>query len=211
MVDPGVGTERLSVVLKTKNGQYFVTPDNGTLTLVADKFGIDEVRQINESINRRKNSEKSYTFHGRDVYAYTAAKLASGKITFEQVGKKLPPNVVKINYQKAVLKENRLLGTIPVLDAQYGNVWTNISRTVASPLNLHFGDQIKVKISHNDHIVFDEIIPFANSFGNVTEGKNLVYFNSLDNLSLAINMGNFADVYHIKHGANWIIEMSKVD
>lgn len=63
IVDPGVGTERLSVVLKTKNGQYFVTPDNGTLALVAEKFGIDEVRQIDEAVNRRQDSEKSYTFH----------------------------------------------------------------------------------------------------------------------------------------------------
>ena len=98
IVDPGVGTERLSVVLKTKSGHYFVTPDNGTLTLVSEKFGIDEIRQIDEAVNRRKNSEKSYTFHGRDVYAYTAARLASGDITFEQVGKKLPSKVETINY-----------------------------------------------------------------------------------------------------------------
>ena len=96
IVDPGVGTERLSVVLKTKSGHYFVTPDNGTLTLVSEKFGIDEIRQIDEAVNRRKNSEKSYTFHGRDVYAYTAARLASGDITFEQVGKKLPSKVETI-------------------------------------------------------------------------------------------------------------------
>lgn len=65
VVDPGVGTDRKSVVLKTKTGQYFVSPDNGTLTLVAQKFGIDSVRQIDEKVNRLKGSEKSYTFHGR--------------------------------------------------------------------------------------------------------------------------------------------------
>lgn len=86
VVDPGVGTDRKSVVLKTKNGQYFVSPDNGTLTLVAQTLGIDSVREIDEKANRLKGSEKSYTFHGRDVYAYTGARLASGAITFEQVG-----------------------------------------------------------------------------------------------------------------------------
>ena len=76
VVDPGVGTDRDSVVLKTKTGHYIVTPDNGTLTLVADRLGIAEVRLIDEAVNRRKNSEKSYTFHGRDVYAFTGARLA---------------------------------------------------------------------------------------------------------------------------------------
>src|ERR1700709_301258 len=94
VVDPGVGTQRRSVVLKTKSGHFIVTPDNGTLTLVSQSLGIDSLREIDESINRRKGSEKSYTFHGRDVYAYNAARLASGTITFEQVGKILPDSVV---------------------------------------------------------------------------------------------------------------------
>ena len=89
VVDPGVGTNRKSVVLKTKSGHFIVTPDNGTLTLVSESLGIESLREIDEAVNRRKNSEKSYTFHGRDVYAYTAARLASGKITYEQVGGKL--------------------------------------------------------------------------------------------------------------------------
>src|SRR6195952_1612920 len=70
VVDPGVGTSRKSVVLKTNTGQYIVTPDNGTLTLVSESLGIAEIRQIDENVNRRHGSEKSYTFHGRDVYAY---------------------------------------------------------------------------------------------------------------------------------------------
>ncbi|MEO6540544.1 MAG: SAM-dependent chlorinase/fluorinase, partial [Ferruginibacter sp.] len=80
VVDPGVGTTRKSVVLKTKTGHFIVTPDNGTLTLIAASLGIAEIREIDEAVNRRKNSEKSYTFHGRDVYAYTGARLAAGKI-----------------------------------------------------------------------------------------------------------------------------------
>src|SRR6187200_46381 len=81
VVDPGVGTTRRSVVLKTKSGHFIVTPDNGTLTLTAQSLGVDTLREIDEAINRRKGSEKSYTFHGRDVYAYTAARLASGTIS----------------------------------------------------------------------------------------------------------------------------------
>ena len=86
VVDPGVGSDRRSVVARTKTNQYIVTPDNGTLTHI-DKFvGITEVREIEERTNRLKNSEHSYTFHGRDVYAYTGARLASETISFEEVG-----------------------------------------------------------------------------------------------------------------------------
>src|SRR6202000_1430644 len=104
VVDPGVGTQRKSVVLKTKSGHFIVTPDNGTLTLVSQSLGIDEIREIDENVNRRKDSKKSYTFHGRDVYSYTAARLAAGVITFEQVGPLLPKQVVTIPYQQAALE-----------------------------------------------------------------------------------------------------------
>ena len=209
IVDPGVGTERLSVVLKTKNGQYFVTPDNGTLALVAEKFGIEEVRQIDEAVNRRKDSEKSYTFHGRDVYAYTGARLASGDIAFEQVGKKLPSKVEMISYQKAKYEKNTLVGNIPILDVQYGNIWTNIDRNTASKMNIKKGDIFTVEIYNKDKLIFKDKIPFANSFGDVPEGKNLMYYNSLDSLSFAVNMGDFASTYKIEYGGDWSVKIYK--
>ena len=103
VVDPGVGTTRKSVVLRTKSGQFIVTPDNGTLTLVSQSLGIDQIREIDEAVNRRKDSQKSYTFHGRDVYAFTAARLAAGVITFEQVGPLLPKKVVTLSLSEAAV------------------------------------------------------------------------------------------------------------
>ena len=140
VVDPGVGTTRKSVVLKTKTGQFIVTPDNGTLTLIAASLGIAEVRQIDEILNRRKNSQESYTFHGRDVYAYTGARLAAGVISYEQVGPKLPDEVVQIPYQLAAKDGNKIKGTISILDVQYGNIWTNIPGNLFNQLGLNFGD-----------------------------------------------------------------------
>ena len=87
VVDPGVGSSRKSVVAKTTTGQYIVTPDNGTLTHINKYIGVVSVREIDESRHRRSNTEYSYTFHGRDVYANTGAKLAAGVIDFEDVGK----------------------------------------------------------------------------------------------------------------------------
>jgi S-adenosylmethionine hydrolase len=95
------------VVLKTKSGHFIVTPDNGTLTLIAQSLGIDTLREIDEFINRRKGSQRSYTFDGRDVYAYTTARLASGTINFKQIGKALPDSVVSIPYQKLLLKAKK--------------------------------------------------------------------------------------------------------
>jgi S-adenosylmethionine hydrolase len=101
VVDPGVGTSRLSVVLKTRTGHYFVGPNNGLLSLVAERDGIDGLRQIDERVNRRKGSEESHTFHGRDVFAYTGARLAAGVISFEQVGPLLAPQtLISIPYRK---------------------------------------------------------------------------------------------------------------
>ena len=140
VVDPGVGTNRKSVVLKTNSGHFIVTPDNGTLTLVAQSLGIAELREIDEKINRRQGSERSYTFHGRDVYAYTAARLAAGVISFEQVGPVLPNEVVNIPFQKAKFENGKITGTIAILDIQYGNIWTNIPDDVFKQLNVKTGD-----------------------------------------------------------------------
>ena len=207
VVDPGVGTTRKSVVLKTKTGQYIVTPDNGTLTLIASSQGIAEVRQIDEVLNRRKNSQESYTFHGRDVYAYTAARLAAGVITFEQVGMKLPNEVVRIPYQQAAKEGNVLKGTISILDVQYGNIWTNIGGPLFNQLSLKFGDPLHVEIFRGNDKVYSGDMPYCQTFGAVDKGKPLAYLNSLLQLSFALNQGDFAKTYSVASGNDWRVEV----
>jgi S-adenosylmethionine hydrolase len=209
VVDPGVGTTRKSVVLKTKTGQYIVTPDNGTLTLIASSQGIAEVRQIDEVLNRRKNSQESYTFHGRDVYAYTAARLAAGVITYEQVGMKLPNEVVQIPYQQAVKEGNKLKGTISILDIQYGNVWTNIGGPLFNQLGLKYGDKLHVEIFHNQDKVYTGDMQYSQTFGAVDKGKPLSYLNSLLQLSFALNQGDFAKTYAVGSGSDWLVEVRR--
>ena len=209
VVDPGVGTNRKSVVLKTKTGYFVVGPDNGTLTLIAASQGIDTVREINESTNRRVGSEKSYTFHGRDVYAYTAARIASGKIKFEEVGKQLPNEVVKIPYQKAVLDNKKLKGTIVILDVQYGNIWTNIGDDLFSALDVKLGDKITVTIYFKNQKKYSATMPYANTFGSVGNKQPLLYLNSLLQVSIALNMGDFSATNKIYSGNDWIIEIVK--
>jgi S-adenosylmethionine hydrolase len=209
VVDPGVGTSRKSVVIKTKTGQFIVTPDNGTLTHVAEAFGIAEVREINEAVNRRKESGKSYTFHGRDVYVYTAARLATGVITYQQVGKVLPTHVVMIPYQHSVFENGVLKGTIDVLDVQYGNIWTDINDELVAKLHITFGDVLHFKIFNNNIKVYEGDAPYSKTFGDVPEGKPLAYLNSLLQLSFALNMGSFAEAHKIGSGSEWSVEVTK--
>ena len=209
VVDPGVGTARKSVVLKTKSGHFFVSPDNGTLTAVAEQLGIDSVREIDEAVNRLANSKKSYTFHGRDVYAYTGARLAANVISFAEVGKKLPDQVTTIPYQKAKYENGHIFGNIQILDPQYGNIWTNIDRATFKKLELQPGDSITVKITSGDEIAQQRAIPYHDSFGHVEIGAPLLYLNSLNNVALALNQGNYAATFKIFSGSNWNIELFK--
>lgn len=207
VVDPGVGTSRKSVVLKTRKGHFIVTPDNGTLTLVAASEGIAEVREIDEAVNRRKGSGQSYTFHGRDVYAYTAARLAAGTITFEQVGPALPAQVVTLPYQQATLEGKVLKGNIPILDIQYGNVWTNINASLLEQLHPKYGDILEVTFYHQHKKIATLKAPYSETFGAVPEGKPLAYLNSLMQLSFALNMASLAETYHIGSGSEWSVDV----
>lgn len=209
VVDPGVGTDRNSVVVKSKSGHYFITPDNGTLTLISEFFGIESIRRIDEELNRRKNSAESYTFHGRDVYAYTAARLASGVISFEKVGARLADSVVQLNHQRSLLQGDSIVGNIPILDIQYGNVWTGISNQLFKKLNVKPGGQLYIKIRNKDSLIFSGKIPYVTTFGDVPEGSPLLYINSLMNISFALNMSNFADSFHIQSGPDWNVTIKK--
>ncbi len=209
VVDTGVGSERKSVVLKTKSDHFFVTPDNGTLTLVAQSLGIDTIREIDESKNRLKNSNESYTFHGRDVYAYTGARLAAGVITFEEVGPQLPNKVVAINYQQAVFENGIIRGNIPILDIQYGNVWTNIDKKTFDKLALNYGDSLHVVVFHNKQKMYEGVMPYTTTFSAVRIGKPLCYVNSLLNVSFALNQQNFSEKYKVYSGPEWNVEVSK--
>lgn len=211
VVDPGVGTDRHSVVLKTKSGHYIVSPDNGTLTLVAEQFGIEAIRQIDETKNRLKGSEKSYTFHGRDVYAYTGARLASGAISFEEVGPLLPNEVLAIEYQKATEDNGLVKGTIPILDIQYGNIWTNIDESFLTKINVAYGDNVCFTIKQGETQKYEGKAPYVTSFGEVAEGSPLIYLNSLLQVSVALNMESFAQKHEVASGADWHINLKKCE
>ena len=208
VVDPGVGTNRKSVVVKTNSGHFIVSPDNGTLTLLSSSLGIAAVREIDEKVNRRKGSEQSYTFHGRDVYSFTAARLAAGVISFEQVGPELSKQVVLLPYQQPTMNGSKINGTIAILDVQYGNIWTNIPSGLFEELNKKYGDKLKVAIYHHKIKVYEDLLPYASTFAGVAKGKPLLYLNSLLQVSIALNQGSFSEKYHVYSGNEWRVEIN---
>lgn len=208
VVDPGVGTDRRSVVAKTRSGKYVVTPDNGTLTHVLRLDGVTEVRQIDEKVNRLPNSGESYTFHGRDVYAYTGARLASGVISFQEVGPEIPPeSLTQLPVVEPYLEGKAVCGTVDVLDVRFGSLWTNIPRALFLKTGAQYGDRLSITIENDTRTVYRNIILYAKSFADVYIGEALAYVNSLDCMAVAINQGSFARAYNIGTGNSWRIRM----
>ena len=212
VVDPGVGSKRKSVVAKTKKGQYIVTPDNGTLSFIKKHVGIEAIREISEVENRRKDTEHSYTFHGRDVYAYTGAKLASGHISFEEVGPELKvEDIVEIKVVETTLANHYVSGAIDILDVRFGSLWTSITREEFCTLKPEFGDRFEVTIYNNDMLVYQNQVTYGKSFADVRIGQPILYINSLYRVGLAINQGSFAKAYNVGVGAQWHIEIKRIE
>ena len=210
VVDPGVGSTRRSIVVQTQDGRYIVTPDNGTLTHVKRRVGIAGARIIDESVNRLPHSQDSYTFHGRDVYAYTGARLASGIITFEQVGPEVDPeSIVELPVTPPEAEEGSVSGTIDVLDVRFGSLWTNIPKEMFRTLGVEYGERAEITISNDTRTLYRNSMVYARSFADVYVGEPLIYINSLDCVAVAINQGSFAKAYNIGVGNSWHIRIRR--
>lgn len=216
VVDPGVGSDRLSVVAKTATGHLIVTPNNGTLTHVARFFGVTELREIDETVNRREGSQESYTFHGRDIYAFTGARLAAGVIDFAGVGRELDLGIVErlpvIEPELTVTESGPVLsGNVDALDIRYGSLWTSIPRTLLVESGIEHGDRVRITVRHQDRIVHVSTMAYAPSFAHVQIGEPLLYVNSLDRMAIAINRGSYARAFSVRTGNSWRITIERAN
>lgn len=211
VVDPGVGSSRKSVVAKTKTGQYIVTPDNGSLTHIAKLIGVEEIREIDEAVGRRKGSEYSNTFHGRDIYSYTGALLASGKVAFENIGPLLAvERIVTFGEPDARIEDGKLIGGIETHDVRFGSAWSDISRKLLNEYGVVPGETVDVSIYNATRRVYHALVTYVNTFSEVEQGETLLYINSMDHLGIAINQGNFAQAYHIGTRSPWKVVIEKL-
>jgi S-adenosylmethionine hydrolase len=190
VVDPGVGSVRKPIVVKSRKNQYFVLPDNGLITLVEEADGIESVREITNT-KWMIGNKLSSTFHGRDIFAPVAAHLASGK-NWTEVGPELS-NPVRLDVHRASISDKGLSGLIIATDGPYGNLVTNIPAEIFQKTSIALGENIHARIGERD---FE--IPFVKTFSDVPVGQPLFYIDSRGRLGIAINQGNFADAYKIR-------------
>lgn len=183
VVDPGVGSDRKPIAARTNLGQFYVGPDNGLITLVE---GVVEAREIT-NVQWMAGSQRSSTFHGRDIFSPVPAHLARGD-AFARVGPVVPVGqLVRLKLTPATLDEKGLRGEVIGLDGPYGNLVTNIPAGLFARLGYKLGDTVPASFAGKTMS-----LPFVRTFSDVPEGKPLLYIDSRGRLSAAINMGDFA-------------------
>jgi len=190
VIDPGVGSSRKAVVVKSKRGQFFVLPDNGLMTLVEDRDGIESIREITNA-DWMVGGKISSTFHGRDIFSPVGAHIARGD-DWSQVG---PPvkELVRLDLKPAIVDDKGLTGEVIALDGPFGNLVTNISDEDFLKLGYRRGDQLKVSIGGREMEM-----PFVKTFSDVPLKKPLLFIDSRGRASFAVNQGSFAAVYNIE-------------
>jgi len=192
VIDPGVGSTRKAVVVKSKRGQYFVLPDNGLMTLVQDRDGIEAAREIT---NRgwMIGAALSSTFHGRDIFSPVGAHLAHGE-DWAQVGPEIAVNrLVRLDVAPSRLDEKGLSGEAIATDGPFGNLVTNISGEDFLKLDYGHGQNVHITVGKTEMN-----IPFVRTFSDVALKKPLLYIDSRGHIGLAVNQGSFAATYAIQ-------------
>src|SRR5580704_11820355 len=190
VVDPGVGTSRKAVIAKSKKGQYFVAPDNGVLTPVLDRDGLDSAREITNQ-NWMIQAPVSSTFHGRDIFSPAAAHLAGGW-DFNLVGP-VVPQLVRLTSKSAVVSDKGITGDLIGLDDPFGSLITDITRDDFTKLGYVGGDKVPVTI--NKKVV---TLPYGKTFMDVPVGEPLLYIDSRGRVGIAINQGNYAKKFNVE-------------
>ena len=196
VVDPGVGSPRKAIVAHSKKGQYFVLPDNGVMTLVEQRDGIDAVREITNP-EWMIGSKLSSTFHGRDIFSPVGAHLARGD-DWATVGPEMPvKDLVQLELKVATIDELGLNASVVATDGPFGNLVTNVDAADFLKLGYQRGQEVQVKIGEKDLK-----LKFVKTFSDVPVGEPLLYIDSRGHLGLAVNQKSFAGIYGIKPPAS---------
>lgn len=199
VIDPGVGSTRKPIVVKTKRSQYFVLPDNGLITLVEHLDGVSEAREITNP-SWMIGAALSSTFHGRDVFAPVAAHLAKGE-DWTSVGPVLTPEtLVRLDLKSPIFDGRGITAEVIALDGPFGNAITNIDADLFRQLGYATGDPVSLEIGNRK-----VTLPFVKTFSDVPPQRALIYADSRGHMALAVNQGNFAKVYGIKPPARIMI------
>jgi hypothetical protein len=191
VIDPGVGGPQRPLVVRSRREQYFVLRDNGLITQIADRDGIEAVREIT-NVAWMLGRNVSSTFHGRDIFSPVAAHLARGE-DWVQVGPEVPgQNLQRVEITSAKFGPHGINGHVVRIDGPFGNLITDIAAEDFQKLGYEHGDQIAV------HLNAQKIsMPFMRTFSDVPKNQPLLYIDSRGRVALAMNRGDFAETHHI--------------
>ena len=189
VVDPGVGTSRKAVMVKSKKGQFFILPDNGLITLVLDRDGLESAREITNSAWMIQSSVSS-TFHGRDIFSPAAAHLAAGW-DYNLVGPEVP-QLVRLTPKVSITTEKGIEGDLIGLDDPYGSLITDIPGDDFKNLGYNLGDKVTILINKKPVTV-----PYVKTFMDVPVGDSLLYIDSRGRVGIANNEGNYAKKFDV--------------
>jgi len=190
VVDPGVGTSRKAIIVKTKKGQYFVVPDNGLIAPVIDRDGLDSAREITNQ-SWMIQAAISSTFHGRDIFSPAGAHLAAGW-DFNMVGP-VVPELVRLTLKTSTTTDKGIEGDIVALDDPFGSLVTNIPGDEFKKLGYTLGDKFRVEINKKP-----VTLPYVKTFMDVPVGDVLLFIDSRDRVSIAINQGNYSKKFGVE-------------
>ncbi len=192
VVDPTVGSARKAIVAKSKRGQYFVLPDNGLLTLVEQRDGIDAVHEITNT-DWMIGTKTSSTFHGRDIFSPVGAHVARGE-DWTKVGPEMPvASLVRLEVRPPRLDGRGVSGEVIATDGPFGNLVTNVAADDFLKLGYQRGQEVTVRIGDKE-----KKIKFVRTFSDVPLGRPLLYIDSRGHLAIAVNQGNYAATYGVK-------------
>jgi S-adenosylmethionine hydrolase len=189
VVDPGVGTSRKAVIVKTKKGQYFVVPDNGLMTPIVEVDGFDGAREITNPA-WMIGDKISSTFHGRDIFSPAGAHLALGE-DWTQAGPAVN-ELVRLNPPTATMDAKGISGEVIGLDDPFGSLITNISGDDFKKLGYALDAKVTVKIDSKSHTM-----PYVKTFSGVPVGQPLLYLDSRDRVGFAVNQRDFSKMYKV--------------
>ena len=199
VIDPGVGSTRKAIIAKSRIGQFFVLPDNGLLTLVQDRDGIVEAREITNP-SWMIGSGISSTFHGRDIFSPAGAHLARGD-DWTTAGPSLDiSKLVRLDLHNATVDAQGLHGEVVGTDGPFGNLVLNVPAETFAKLGYKLGDKVTVTLGGKSYA-----FPFVKTFSDVPIGKELFYIDSRGRLSIGINQRNFAETYKVGEGVELTI------
>lgn len=211
VVDPGVGTSRRASAARLKNGSVVFSPDNGSLTHMKRFTGVESVRTIDETKHRLESTRPVSIFHGRDLFAFCAAKLASGIISFEEVGPLYPVDeIVEHEMIMPEAKGGLVSGMLENADRRFGLVCTNVPFKMFEGEGISRGDMVETLIRHRDREIFRKTIPYEPGFGFVKPGEDLVMIGETLRMQIGRNLGNLCAELNPGAGPDWTVAFRKV-